>query len=132
MNQNATPAALARAFTTAWTSHDLDTAAGYLADDVIFHSPINHSHGKGAYMEALTRFAQAVTGVTILAAFGDDTQAVIMYDLVTGPFGTLTGAELLTFRDGKIQADRLTFDTYRVRQATAGQPLAAAPSETTG
>jgi hypothetical protein len=65
----------------------------------------------------LNTFAQAVTGHNIHAAFGDDQQALIMYDAITAPFGTLTSAELLTIRDGKIQADRLTFDTYPIRTA---------------
>jgi hypothetical protein len=129
MNQHSTPVALARAFTAAWTSHDLATAATYLADDVAFDGPLNHTSGKAAYMQGLTTFARAVTGVTILAAFGDDTRAVIMYELTTAPFGPIAGAELLTFRDGKIQADRLVFDTYNVRQAAAGRPPAAALTE---
>jgi hypothetical protein len=126
MNQSSTPVALARAFTKAWTRHDLDTAAAFLADGVTFDGPLNHSVGKDAYVQGLAAFARTVTGATILAAFGDDTQALIMYD-VTGPFGHLTGAELLAFRDGKIHADRLTFDTYPVRQATGGQ--ATRPNE---
>src|SRR5262245_14498607 len=124
MNQSSPPATRARAFTEAWTRHDLDTAASYLADDVTFDGPINHTTGKEAYMQGLSAFARAVTGAKIIAAFGDDTQALIMYE-VTGPFGTLTCAELLTFRGGKIHADRLTFDTYNLRQAAACQPPAA-------
>ena len=89
MNEHSTPTAIAGVFTEAWTSHDMETAATYLADDVVFDGPITHTKGKQAYIEALSRFAGAVTGVTILAAFGDETQAIIMYDLATGPFGTL-------------------------------------------
>jgi hypothetical protein len=43
-----------------------------------------------------------------------------MYDVTTGPLGTLTCAELLTFRDSKIQTDLLTFDTYPMRKAQGG------------
>lgn len=132
MNEHSTPAAIARVFTEAWTSHDMETAATYLADDVVFDGPITHTKGKQAYIEALSRFAGAVTGVTILAAFGDETQAIIMYDLATGPFGTLPSAELLTFRDGKIAADRLIFDTYATRMAQAGQTPPAAPNAPAG
>jgi hypothetical protein len=117
MNQSSTPVALARAFTEAWTGRDVDTAATYLADDVTFDGPLNHTVGKDAYVQGLAAFARTVAGATILAAFGDDTRALIMYEL-TGPFGALTGAELLAVRDGKIHADRLTFDTYIVRQAS--------------
>lgn len=132
MNEHSTPTAIAGVFTEAWTSHDMETAATYLADDVVFDGPITHTKGKQAYIEALSRFAGAVTGVTILAAFGDETQAIIMYDLATGPFGTLPSAELLTFRDGKIAADRLIFDTYATRMAQAGQTPPAAPNAPAG
>lgn len=123
---NPTPAAQARAFTEAWTSHDMDAAATYLADNVRFDGPSGHSDGKEAYISALGNFARIVTGVKILAAFGDDTQALIMYDAITGPFGPMTSAELLTFRDGKIVGDRLTFDTYPMRSAQVGPPPSAA------
>jgi hypothetical protein len=43
-----------------------------------------------------------------------------MYDVTTAPFGTLTCAELLTFRDSKIVTDLLTFDTYPMRKAQDG------------
>lgn len=41
-----------------------------------------------------------------------------MYELSTGPLRA-TYAELLTFHEGKIQTDRLIFDSYPMRQ---GQP----------
>jgi SnoaL-like domain len=125
-----TPLAIAIAFTKAWTSHDMETAASYVAEDVEFDGPIaGHTTGIDAYMQGLSAFAPVVTGMRIIAAFGDDTQALIMYDLTTAPFGTLRTAELLTVKDGKIQEDKLTFDTYKVRQASAGQPPSAAPTE---
>jgi hypothetical protein len=120
MAEHATTVDIARAFTEAWTSHDMNTAARHLAEDVVFDGPVNRTRGKNAYIEALNRFAQAVTGLKMLAAFDDDSQALIMYDVTTGPFGTLTCAELLTFRDGKIGTDLLTFDTYPMRKAQGG------------
>ena len=127
MNQSSTPVALARAFTAAWTGHDLDTAANFVAAAVTFDGPLSHSTGKEAYLQGLAAFARTVTGATILAAFGDDTRALIMYD-VTGPFGTLTCAELLAVRDSKIHADRLTFDSYTVRQAGGSATGGAHPT----
>ncbi|MGZ3677842.1 MAG: nuclear transport factor 2 family protein [Ktedonobacterales bacterium] len=129
MSQQQTPLAVGLAFTQAWTSHDMDTAAGYVATDIIFDGPMNHTSGDKAYMEALTRFANTVTGLKILAAFGDDQQALIMYEVTTAPFGPLPSVELLTIKDGKIQADRLIFDTYKVRNAAASRPQSAASAE---
>jgi hypothetical protein len=96
--------------------HDLDTAASYLVEDVVFDGPASHSTGKTAYLEGLNGFAQRVTGVTLLAALGDDRQALIMYE-VTTPAGPLTCAEHLTVCDGKIQTDRLTFAARTVPTA---------------
>lgn len=115
---NFTPVAVARAFTEAWTSRDMDTSAAYVADDVVFDGPLGHVSGKAEYVESLNGLIRAleVTGARILAVFGDNSQALIMYELFTGRFGALTCAKLLTVREGKIHSDRLTFDSYAVRQ----------------
>lgn len=119
MAEPVTPAAIARAFTEAWTANDMDTAGRYVAEDVVFDGPLGHVEGKDAYVEGLKGLARAValTGVRILAVYGDQTQALIMYELITDRFGALTCAKLLTFHDGKIQSDRLTFDSYEIRKA---------------
>jgi len=129
MTEHPTPLAVGLAFTEAWTSHDMTTAAGYMAADYVFDGPLAHLSGVDASVEGLARFAQAVTGLRVVAAFGDDAQALIMYEVSTGPWGTLRCAECFTVTDGKIQTDTLTFDTYKVRAAAAGQaPSAAAAS----
>ncbi len=122
MSERSTPAAVARAFTEAWTGHDMGAAASYLAEDVVFDGPLGHVEGKAAYLASLSGLARnlAVTGVQVVSAFGDETQALIMYELLTERFGALTCAKLLTFRDGKIRSDRLTFDSYPVRTAQRG------------
>jgi hypothetical protein len=114
-----TTADIARAFTEAWTSQDMATAGSYVGEGVVFDGPLGHTDGKAQYLEGLSGLIRAlgVTGVRILAAFGDETQALLMYDLVTDKFGPLTCAKLLTIRDGKIQTDRLTFDSYAVRKS---------------
>jgi len=119
MTDHSTSATVARAFTEAWTSHDMNTAGSYLTDDIVFDGPLGHVNGKQTYLESLNGLTQAlgVTGARIVAAFGDETQALIMYELLTDKFGALTCAKLLTMRDGKIQSDRLTFDSYEIRKA---------------
>lgn len=126
MTEHANPAARTRAFTEAWAGHDMETAAGFVTDDVTFDGPAGHAEGKTTYMEGLDTFARAVTGVRILAAFGDETQALIMYELDTAPFGNLTCAELHTYRDGKIATDLFTYDTFPVRGKAAQPPKAPA------
>ena len=48
MAEHATTVDIARAFTEAWTSHNIDTAARYLAEDVVFDGPVNQTRGKNA------------------------------------------------------------------------------------
>jgi|Tabmets5t2r1_1033131.scaffolds.fasta_scaffold05563_1 hypothetical protein len=79
--------------------------------------PGGHSVGARAYLEGLTPFAQRITGMWIIAALDDDDQALIMCEVTIGPSVMVTCAEHLTIRDGKIQADRLTFDTAAARAA---------------
>lgn len=117
MTTQATPVAVARAFTVAWSSHDMDGAANFLAQDVVFDGPGGHTTGREAYMSGLIPFATRVTSANILAAFGDDERAIIMYEVTVGPGTILTCAELLTVHDGQIQADRLAFDTAAIRPA---------------
>ncbi|HEV8191117.1 MAG TPA: nuclear transport factor 2 family protein [Ktedonobacterales bacterium] len=119
MAAQSTAVAIARAFTEAWTSQDMATAGSYVDENVVFDGPLGHADGKAQYLEGLNGLIHAlgVTGVRILAAFGDETQALLMYDLVTDQFGPLTCTKLLTIRDGKIQTDRLTFDSYVVRKS---------------
>jgi len=114
----ANTAEMARAFTEAWSSGDIETAASYLADDVTFDGPVNHTQGKQDYLAGLGASARRASNLNILAALGDDDQAMILYELSTGPLRA-TYAERLTFHEGKIHADRLIFDSYPMRQ---GQP----------
>lgn len=117
MAEHANPVAIAHAFTEAWTSKDLERAAGYVADDAVFDGPLGHAEGKQEYMEGISRLAGIVTSLNILATFGNNAQALIMYELTTEQYGVLTCAKLFTIHDGKIAQDRLTFDSYDMRTA---------------
>lgn len=44
-----------------------------------------------------------------------------MYDLGTGPFGTVRAADTFVVRDGKIVSDGLVFDTYELRRFEEAQ-----------
>jgi hypothetical protein len=109
--------ALARAHLEAWTTHDLDTVRGNLAEDVHFYSPAANLVGIGEYMDAprgLTQFAsQVVPGsLRIIAATGDERNALIMYEVSTegGPFGSKVFASAQTWlldESGKIKVERI-------------------------
>jgi hypothetical protein len=55
-------------------------------------------------------FVQMVTGSALIAAFGDDRTALLMYDTGTVPVPGAPGAELITVADGTISQLRIIFD----------------------
>jgi hypothetical protein len=119
MTKHTTPLDVAIAFTEAWTNQDMKTAAGYVAEGVLFEGPLQQSAGAEPYLKGLTGLARDVIGFRMISAFGDKDQALLMYDLITRPYGTLTCAKHLTVRGGKIQRDKLTFDSHQIRKAKA-------------
>jgi SnoaL-like protein len=116
-HQQHTPAMMAAAFVEAFGRGDMAAVAGLLADDVAFESPRVALTGAGPVLAAIGEFAQVVTAVSVLAVVGDEERAMIMYDMVTEPFGTLRAVDHLVVRDSRIVADTLVFDTYEVRKA---------------
>jgi ketosteroid isomerase-like protein len=105
------PIDAALAFLEAFAKQDLTTAARYLADDVEFVSPRLHLHGKADMLAAVGEFAQVVTGLDVIAAMADGDQVLVMYDMHTGPFGTMRAADHLIVVEGRITRDLLVFDT---------------------
>ena len=100
MNKTDSPALrTALAYYHAWTSHELDKAMSYI-----------RLEGAAAYRGFMGPFVQILTGSTLIAAFGDDTTALIMYDTETVPVTSAPGAECLTVSDGKITYSRFIFD----------------------
>ncbi|GAA2597155.1 nuclear transport factor 2 family protein [Actinomadura fulvescens] len=121
MSAKTAPVDVAVAFLEAWSSRDMDAVAGYVADDVVFESPKVRLTGAQAVVEAMGQFAQAVISVKLIAAYGDDERALVMYDMETGPFGTLRAADHFVVQDGKIKSDELVFDTYELRKFEESQ-----------
>ncbi len=100
----------ALAYYQAWTSHDLDQAMSYIADDIVCDTPAGRLEGAAAYRAFMGPFVQILTGSKLIAAFGDDTTALIMYDTETVPVKSAPGAECVTVTDGKITYSRFIFD----------------------
>jgi ketosteroid isomerase-like protein len=94
----------------AWTRQDLDTAMSHIADDVVCDTPSGRLDGAEAYRRFMGPFSQIVTGSNMIAAFGDDETALIMYDVETVPVKSAPGAECVTVKDGKITYSRFVFD----------------------
>ncbi len=100
----------ALAYHRAWTSGDLEGAIAHVADDIICRAPGGDITGKDAYRGFLGGFAANVTGLTDVAAFGDEEHVVLFYYPHTAATSTAAAAEHFTIRDGQIVESLLVFD----------------------
>jgi len=105
------PVDIAVAYLEAFGRQDMTAAARFIAEDITFESPRVTLTGVEPYLAAVGEFAKAVTSVEIIAAFGDGDRALVLYDMKTGPFGTIRAADYFVVRDGKIISEVLVFDT---------------------
>jgi len=103
--------ALAHEFLAAWASSNVDRFTSLLDENVSFDSPTGSLQGRPAVAAAMAEFAKLVTGVDNITAAADGDNVLLMYDMHTGPFGTIRAAEHYRVRDGRIVSDRLVFDT---------------------
>jgi ketosteroid isomerase-like protein len=111
MTETTSPALrTALAYYQAWTSHDLDQAMSYIADDIVCDAPAGRLEGADAYRGFMGPFVEILTGSELIGAFGDDRTALIMYDTETVPVKSAPGAEWVTVTDGKITYSRFVFD----------------------
>jgi hypothetical protein len=99
-----------RGYYDAWTSRDLDRARRYLADDLEFEGSLRRFTRADDFIPALEQFLQILEDVRLLKELYDDDDAMMLYDCVTGPAGTIRTAEAFTVRDGKIHDIKLVFD----------------------
>lgn len=111
MTEQTSPALkVALAYHRAWTSKDLDQAIAYVAEDVVCDAPAGRIEGAEAYRAFMTPFVQMLVNAKMLAAFGDEERALVMYDTETTLVKSGPGAECVTVTDGKITYSRFVFD----------------------
>ena len=109
--QTASPALrTALAYHQAWTSKNLDQAMTHIADDIICDAPGAQISGAQQYRGFLGRFMTQLTGVQTVAAFGDNTTAVLFYYPHTANASDAPTAECFTVSGGKITRSVLVFD----------------------
>lgn len=120
MSDKSSPALdTALAYHRAWTSHDFDQAMTYIAEDIVCDAPSGHLEGTEAFRAFMGPFVQILTASNLIAAFGDDKTALLMYDTETVPVKNAPGSECLTIRNGKITHIRIVFDRVPFEAARA-------------
>ncbi|MFD0521193.1 nuclear transport factor 2 family protein [Paractinoplanes durhamensis] len=115
-----TPLETALACHRAWTAKDLDAAMACIADDIVCDAPAGRIEGKAAYRAFLEPFALSLVGTELLAAFGDEEKALLMYDTSSALVASAPGAECVTVVDGRITYSRFLFDRLPFHLARGG------------
>jgi len=111
MTENRSPALdTAVAYHRAWTGHDFDRAMTFIAEDIVCDAPAGRIEGPEAFRAFMEPFSRILTGSSLIAAFGDERTALLMYDAVTVPVSDAPGAECHTVQDGRIVHIRIVFD----------------------
>ncbi|WP_406101117.1 nuclear transport factor 2 family protein [Streptomyces sp. NBC_01003] len=100
----------ALAYHRAWTGGDFEQAMTYIAEDIVCQAPAGRLEGAEAFRGFMGPFVQILTGSDLIASFGDETTALLMYDTSTKPVSSAPAAECLTVRDGTITHLRIIFD----------------------
>lgn len=103
--------AIAQTYVNAIANKDIDTIISISTDDVICSSPIGMLNGAETFRGFQDGFARMLTNVTILAVYGDDDQAVVVYDAETHPVPHAIVAELIKVRDGKLASTEVIYDS---------------------
>lgn len=108
------------AYHQAWTGGDFEKAMTYIDPGIACHAPAGPVHGAEAFRTFMGPFAAMATACQLLAAFGDDEHAVLMYDTATPLVSSAPGAEWHTVADGRIVAMRIVFDRLPFQEARHG------------
>jgi ketosteroid isomerase-like protein len=115
-----TPLEVATAYYQAWTSKDLDAAMRYIAEDVVCEAPAGRIEGAAAYRAFMAGFVEMLRGSTLIAAFGDDEKALVMYDTESALVASAPGAECVSVAGDRITHSRFLFDRLPFVQARQG------------
>jgi hypothetical protein len=109
-DSNGTALQVALAYHRAWTSHDFEQAMNCIDPAIVCDAPAGRLEGAEAFRGFMGPFVEILTGSRLVAAFGDDTTAVVVYETNTRPVNEAPGAECVTVADGRITHMRIIFD----------------------
>ena len=111
MSKSNSPALqVALAYHEAWKNLDHATAMKVVANNVVSETPFGLIEGGAALHKSETEFAGMLTGATMVAAFGDENTALLMYYTHTRPIPSVLSAKYFTVEDGKITGIKGLFD----------------------
>ncbi|MFI0822486.1 nuclear transport factor 2 family protein [Streptomyces sp. NPDC021098] len=101
---------IADEFVRAWLGRDVETAMGFIADDIVCEAPTGRFEGRDSYRQFLEPFASALLGGAVIDILGDDTHAAAVYTTDTPFAKDFRAIDYLTVEDGKITRSITVFD----------------------
>lgn len=110
----------ALAYHQAWAGGDFERAMTHVAPDIVCDAPAGPLRGAEAFRAFMGPFVAMVKSSRLLAAYGDDEHAVLVYDTDTPLVSSAPGAEWHTVAGGRIVAMRLVFDRLPFEEARRG------------
>lgn len=108
---------LALNYFNAWRHKDFEKASSFLSNDILFIMPINHYQTKDDFLQAVAFTANGVKDVQLLASFGNEDEAVLLYTLNFSGLSPFTLCEHFKLQDEKIVFIRHIHDTHELRNA---------------
>jgi ketosteroid isomerase-like protein len=110
---------VALAYHRAWTGHDFEAAMQYVDDDIVCLAPAGPIEGAEGFRAFMEPFSKILLEATVVASYGDESTALLMYDTRTVPVADAPAAELLTVEAGRITRLRIIFDRLPFTEARA-------------
>lgn len=101
---------IARTYVNAMANRDVDAIVSITADDVVCTSPIGQTTGIERFRSFQDGFARMIKKIAVLAVYGDDEQAVVVYVADTHPVPNSVVAELIKIKDGKLASTDVIYD----------------------
>jgi len=101
---------IARTYFDAMANKDVDRIISISADRVVCTSPVGQLQGVQAFRGFQEGFAKMIKTLTLVAAFGDADQAVIVYESETYPVPSAMVAEHVIVKNGKITSTTVIYD----------------------
>jgi hypothetical protein len=107
---------IATGFLDALTAKDIGRAGDYLAKDFTFDGPMAHYGSAAAFLSEAGSFVATIApGWKKIAAFGDERETLLLYDLTLSSGAAWRIADHYTVREGKIQTETILWDTCGLR-----------------
>lgn len=101
---------IAKTYVEAIANRDIEKIMSVAADGIICKSPIGQTQGAERFRQFHDGFAKMIKKLTVIAALGNDKEAVVVYNAETHPVPSAITAEHLVIQNDKIASTEVIYD----------------------